>query len=253
MKKALVLFGNEENTHNLIKSCIYLKEKFGYNLNAILVRDVITETMSMGQGLIANVNYPLFVDDMIKIEKEELKSLVEELKEEKLKIDLTYEIGIISETIREYMKSYDLLVLGKGVVASDILMDVLKENYKATLILGEEELKFSDIYIANDDSIEVNRSCYSFIRDFPEIKEFISVQENSSEENKLNEYLISKQKKIEVKKFSDSKSLIEFVKNVENNGVTIMGNLSRNYFVEKIMGRSGLKILEKAKMAIYIG
>lgn len=253
MKKALVLFGNEENTHNLIKSCIYLKEKFGYNLNAILVRDVITETMSMGQGLIANVNYPLFVDDMIKIEKEELKFLVEKLKEEKLKIDLTYEIGIISETIREYMKSYDLLILGKGVVASDILMDVLKENYKSTLILGEEELKFSNIYIANDDSAEVNKSCYSFIRDFPEIKEFISVQENSSEENKLNEYLISKQKKIDIKKFSDSNSLVEFVKSAEHNGVTIMGNLSRNYFVEKIMGRSGIKILEKAKMALYIG
>ena len=142
MKKALVLFGNEENTHNLMKSCIYLKERFGYSLNAILVRDVMTETIAVGQGLITDVSYPLFVEDMLKIEKNELKFLIKKLDEEKLKIDLTYEVGIIKETIREYMKSYDLLVVGKGVVASDVLMDVLKENYKATLIIGEEELKF---------------------------------------------------------------------------------------------------------------
>ena len=173
--------------------------------------------------------------------------------EEKLKIDLTYEVGIIKETIREYMKSYDLLVVGKGVVASDVLMDVLKENYKATLLIGEEELKISDIYIANDDSVEVDRSCYSFMNDFPEIKEFISIQENSDEENILDKYITSKDKKVEIKKFSNADSLVEFFNNVEKNGVTIMGNLSRNYFIEKITGRSGLKILEKAKMALYIG
>ncbi len=253
MKKALVLFGNEENTHNLIKSCIYLKERFGYSLNAILVRDVMTETIAVGQGLITDVSYPLFVEDMLKIEKNELKFLIKKLDEEKLKIDLTYEVGIIKETIREYMKSYDLLVVGKGVVASDVLMDVLKENYKATLIIGEEELKFSDIYIANDDSVEVDRSCYSFMNDFPEIKEFISIQENSDEENILDKYITSKDKKVEIKKFSNADSLVEFFNNVEKNGVTIMGNLSRNYFIEKITGRSGLKILEKAKMALYIG
>lgn len=247
MKKALVLFGNEENTYNLIKSCSYLKEVFGYSLNAILVKDVRSEAVTTGQGVITNI------EDMIKFEKEEVELLVKKLKEEKVQIDLTYEVGIISETIKEHMKSYDLLILGKGVIASDILMAVLKENYKATLILGKDELKFSNICIANDDSTELNKSCYSFIRDFPEIKEFISIQESSSEENKLNDYLISKEKKVNIKKFSDSKSLIEFIKSTEQNGVTIMGNLSRNYFMERITGRTGLKILEKARTALYIG
>lgn len=247
MKKALVLFGNEENTHNLIKSCSYLKKVFGYNLNAILIKDVRGEAITIGQGVITDI------EDMIKFEKDEVKLLLKKLKEEEVQIDLTYEIGIISEIIKEHMKSYDLLILGKGVIASDILMAVLKENYKPTLILGKDELKFSNICIANDDSIELNKSCYSFIRDFPEIKEFISIQEDSNEENKLNNYLISKEKKVIIKKFSDSKSLIEFIKSTEQNGVTIMGNLSRNYFMERITGRTGLKILEKARTALYIG
>ena len=247
MKKALILFGNEENTHNLIKSCSYLKEVFGYNLDALLIKDVRAETITIGQGVITNV------EDMIKLEKDEMKFLKEKLKEEKLEINLTCTIGIISETIKELMKSYDLLVLGKGATTSDILMDVLKRNYKATIILGNDELKFSNICIANDDSIEVNKSCYNFSRDFPEIKEFISIQENSNEENILNEYLISKGKKIDVKKFSDSKSLIEFIKSTEQHGITIMGNLSKNFFMERITGRTGLKILEKARTALYIG
>ena len=91
------------------------------------------------------------------------------------------------------------------------------------------------------------------MNDFPEIKEFISIQENSDEENILDKYITSKDKKVEIKKFSNADSLVEFFNNVEKNGVTIMGNLSRNYFIEKITGRSGLKILEKAKMALYIG
>ena len=33
----------------------------------------------------------------------------------------------------------------------------------------------------------------------------------------------------------------------------VMGNLSRSYFFEKIIGKNGIKLLEKSKTPIFIG
>lgn len=254
MKKALVLFGNEENTENLIKSSLYFKEKFGYSLTGLLLRDVRCEALSIEQGILYDMPSSVFVGEIIKFEKEEMKSLAKRLKKDNLNIELTYEVGIVEDTIKEHMKSFDLLIIGKGFIVSDTLMEVLKENYKAILIIGNKELKFDNIYIANDDGTRVNRSCYNFINNFPEIKKFISVEENNTEEeNRLNSYLISKKRELEVIKKSNSDEIVKYFENLPTNGVIIMGNLSMAYFIEKIIGRTGLKILEKSNIAIYIG
>lgn len=254
MKKALVLFGNEENTENLIKSCVYLKEKFGYDLTGLLVRDIRTETITIGQGGgIYDAPTSLFVGEMIKFEKEQFDLLTKKMREKDLNIDLKYEVGIVKDTIKEYMKEFDLLVIGKGIVASDVLMELLRENYKSLLIVGEQELNFSNIYIANDDGVKVNRSCYNFINMFPTIKNMVSVEVNGKDKNQLISYLKSKKIEIKEEKKPNQDDIVNYFKAVSTNGVLIMGNLSKSYFMEKISGKTGIKLIEEAKLSIYIG
>ena len=72
------------------------------------------------------------------------------IKERKINIDMKYEVGILEETIREYMREFDLLVIGKGVVASDTVLEILKENYKSLLIIGDKKtLNISEQYFNN--------------------------------------------------------------------------------------------------------
>ena len=43
------------------------------------------------------------------------------------------------------------------------------------------------------------------------------------------------------------------MKKVDGADLLIMGNLSRSYFFEKIIGKNGIKLLEKGKAPIFIG
>lgn len=256
MRKALVLFGNEKNTENLIQSCIYLRDKFGYKLTGLYISDIRKETVPIEEGMMGVVydsTRSLIIDEWLDFEKEEFKNIEKNLKEDKLKIDIEYEVGIIGELISQHMKNYDLLIIGKGVSVPDSVVEILKNNYKSLLIIGETRINFSNIYIANDDGIKVNRSCYSFMTLFPEEKEFISVEVNTEEKNILDEYIISKDKKLKIEKLPNKDNLLEFFENKEHEGLIIMGNLSKKYLFEKLTGRMGVKLIEKSKMSIYIG
>ncbi len=254
MKKALVLFGNEENTEKLIESCKYLKEQFNFSISGLFLSDIRSEAI-LGQGIdgmIMDSTRNSLTEDWIYFEQEGMADIKKKLKENNLDIEVAHEIGITGETIREYMKSNDLLLLGKMTLASDILIEVLRENYKSLFILGDETLDFSNLYIANDDGVKVNRSCYSFTNIFPNFSDFNSISVVSEEEtNILNKYLTEKGKNINEIILNNKENIIEVLE--EKKGVLIMGNLSRSYFIEKITRKMGLKLLEKVKMSIYIG
>ncbi|MGL6064423.1 MAG: hypothetical protein ACRC0S_05015 [Fusobacteriaceae bacterium] len=254
MKKALVLFGNGENIENVTESCKYLKEQFNLSLSGLYLSDIRAEAI-LGQGIdgmIMDSTRNSLTEDWVYFEQEGMENIKKKLKENNLKIEIVHEIGITGETIREYMKSNDLLILGKMNLASDVLIEVLKENYKSLIILGNDKLDFSNLYIANDDGIKVNRSCYSFTNIFPSFNDFNSVSVMSEEKtNILNKYLTEKGKNINEITIKTKENLLETLE--DKKGLLIMGNLSRSYFFEKITRKMGLKLLEKVKMSIYIG
>lgn len=256
MKKALVLFGNEENTENLIQSCLYLRDSMGYQLSGIFISDIRSETIiPQGfDGMIYDSNRSLMTEEWVNFEQEEIDTLVKKLKQDKAAIEISHEIGIVGETIREKMKTFDILVLGKGEIASDALIEILKNNYKHMIIVGEQKLDFSKIYIANDDGVKVNRSVFSFLGVFPETESFTSVFiKDPDEKNLLNEYLTDKGKKLELVSLSEKEDVIRYFSDPEKKGIMIMGNLSRAYFLERITKRAGLKLLEESKLGIFIG
>ncbi|MGL4687773.1 MAG: hypothetical protein ACRCVS_03715 [Fusobacteriaceae bacterium] len=254
MKKALILFGNGENIENVIESCKYLKEQFNLSLSGLYLSDIRAEAI-LGQGIdgmIMDSTRNSLTEDWVYFEQEGMENIKKKLKENNLKIEIAHEIGITGETIREYMKSNDLFILGKMTLASDVLIEVLKENYKSLIILGNDKLDFSNLYIANDDGIKVNRSCYSFTNIFPSFNDFNSISVISEEKtNVLNKYLTEKGKNINEITIKTKENLLETLEGKK--GLLIMGNLSRSYFFEKITRKMGLKLLEKVKMSIYIG
>lgn len=254
MKKALILFSNEENREILEKSCLYLKEKLNYSLTGLIIRDIRVTNIAMGQNF-GNYDIPnsLFIGEMIKLEQNSFEHLKESIKEDKMNIDMMYEVGITEETIREYMKEFDLLVIGKEKIFSDTMTEILKENYKSLLIIGEKELDFSNLYIGNDDGIKVNKSCYNFLSNFPDSKEFISLEIASTEKNSLVNYLESKEKSVKREILKNKEELVEYVEKLDKEGIFIMGNLSKSYFLERISRKTGLKLLEKCKLPIFIG
>lgn len=257
MKRALVLFGNEENTENLIQSCLYFRDKFGYQLSGIFISDIRSETIiPQGfDGMIYDSNRALMTEEWVNFEQDEIASITKKLKQDRAAIEVTHEIGIVGETIREKMKTFDILILGKGAVASDALIEILKNIYKPLIIVGEKKLDFKKVYIANDDGVKANRSVYNFMNIFTGIDTFTSVTLNDpdAEKNLLNGYLADKGMKLEIVTLPDKERVIEYLTDEAKDGVVIMGNLSRSYLFERVAKKGGLKILEGTKMGLFIG
>lgn len=256
MKRALVLFGNESNRENLIKSAMYMRDGMGYQISGIFISDIRNETViPQGfDGMVFDSNRVLMSEEWMNFEKQEVQNIEKELKDDKSKIVLEYEIGILGETLKEKMKSYDLLIVGKGALVSDALIEILKSNYKTLMIVGDRMPDFSHIHIANDDGVKVNRSVYNFMNMFPELSGFISVSVNNTEsENKLTEYMKTRGKKIEEITLPRKEDIINYFSQEERKGVMVMGNLSRSYLLEKLARKTGLKLLEHSKMVIFIG
>lgn len=256
MKKALILFGNETNTENLIKSSIYLKDKFNFSLSGVYIDDIRTESI-VAQGIdgaIFDTTRSIMSEELIKFRQEEVEKLNKNIQRHNLEFQINLEIGITGEILKEVMKEQDIIILGRGEGLSNLLLEVLKENYKTVLIIGDKELNFSEIYIANDDGIKINRSCYQFFNLFPEVKKFKIVEINNYlEKNSLLKYLKNKEKLCEEIKVSDKDSLIKYFSKEEIKGILIMGNLSKSYFLEKVTGKKGFKILENSKLSVFIG
>lgn len=255
MRKALVLFGNEIERKALIDTVIYLKRTLGFKIETLYVRDVDREkVMSTPDGLIMAGRVPIMLQGWNAVEQAEIDSIKKCFEEKGLKEELTLDVGNIAEVVTEHMKTCDLLVMGKNDILGDREVSILKGNYKSVLLVGEKPLKKIDtVYIGNDDGVKVNRSCAHFIHMFPEVSKFYSFTiSKEMDENYLVEYLEQNDKEV-IQGALDHKKYDEVLEKVSEPDIFIMGNLSRSYFLEKIVGKNGVKLLEKGKAPIFIG
>lgn len=255
MRKALVLFGNEIERENLVDSAVYLEKELGFKVIPLYVKDMSREKlMSATDGLMIAGRAPFITQGWDEIEKGEIASIEKLLKEKELSSELKVDIGVVPDVVTEYMKRCDILVMGKNDILTEKEVNILKGNYKAMLLIGEKPLSsFKNIVIGNDNGVKVNRSCYQFMHLFPEIKEFSSFVINKDiDENILVEYLLDHGKKVSHEELKTS-DYADVLAKVDEADLFIMGNLSRSYFFEKIIGKNGIKLLEKGKAPIFIG
>lgn len=255
MRKALVLFGNEIERENLINSAIYLEKEFNFKIYPLYVKDMSREKlMATTDGLMVAGRAPFMVQGWSEIENGEIESIEKLLKEKNINSELKIDIGLVSEVVTEHMKSCDILIMGRNDILTENEVNILKGNYKSILLIGEKPLtSMKKIIIGNDNGVKVNRSCYHFINLFPEIEFFSSIAINKEiEENTLVEYLKEHNKNI-VHEELTTNNYEDVLKRVDEADLFIMGNLSRSYFFEKIIGKNGIKLLEKGKAPIFIG
>lgn len=255
MRRALVLFGNEIERGSLAESATFLEKELGFKIYPLYVKDIAREKlMSATDGLMVAGRAPFIVQGWEEIERAEIQVIEEVLKEKGIKAKLKVDIGDVAEVVTEQMKKCDLLVIGKNDILTEKEIDILKGNYKSLLLIGEKPLKaMKNVVIGNDNGVKVNRSCYHFINLFPEVKCFSSFVINKEiEENALVEYLEGHDKKIVHEELTTT-DYNDVLARVDEADLFIMGNLSRSYFFEKIIGKNGIKLLEKGKAPIFIG
>ena len=255
MKRALVLFGNEIERENLINSAIYLQKEFGFKIYPLYIKDMAREKlMATTDGLMVAGRAPFMVQGWDDIERGEIESIKNLLKAKNVNTELKVDIGLVPEIVTEHMKRCDLLIMGRNDILTENEVNILKGNYKSILLIGEKPLSsMQNILIGNDNGVKVNRSCYHFMTTFPEINNFSSFVINKEiEENILVEYLKEHGKNI-VHEELTTNNYEEVLKKVDEADLFIMGNLSRSYFFEKIIGKNGIKLLEKGKAPIFIG
>lgn len=252
MKKALVLFGSEIDKKTLLESAIYL-QKLGFTLSPLYIKDISKDKMMVGsEGIAIMGRTPLLNNAWIEVEKLEVAEINSCLSDYSLP-PLEIKTGIPNEIITQEMKKFDILLMGKNIL-SDSNISILKDNYKAILLIGEKPLvSLENILIGNDDGVKVNRSCYQFLHLFPSVNKFTSMAINKQlEENILLNYLKDKEKEVIHQEFSSS-DYSDIIQEVEKFNLFIMGNLSKSYFFEKIIGKNGVKLLESVKTPIFIG
>lgn len=257
MKKVLVVFGEGSKKNILIDSAIFFKEKFGYEIVPLYIKDVrrdeiIPATMD---GMIVNLSNNSFSQERDALEEEEVKHLREKLKIRGINSVLNIEFGFPWDIIKEYMKLADLLIFEKGEALSESAVTVLKNHFKPVIMLGEKAITSLDkVGISSDDGVKINKSTFSFINIFPDIKRFIMLTLlYKIENNTLLKYLEANEKVVEWKNFDGEKAKEECLNEINSLDLLIMGNLSRSYFFEKITGKKGLSIMEKSETSIFIG
>ncbi len=256
MKKILVLFENEITTENLIEGAIYLKEKMGFTVSGLYINDIRRDgVMTQGiEGAIYDTTRTIMREEFLELRKQEIKNIKTKLKNIDFEMEIKLETGIFDEIIREEMKTNDILYIGKGNLVSDLLLEVLKENYKSVLIQGEAPLDFTNIFVANDNGVKINRSCYQFMNCFPLHKDIKLIEgKNIAEKRSLLEYLTSHSYNCKSEILEKKEEVVDFLSDKSLNGILIMGNLSRGYFLERITGKIGMKLLKQTHLSIYIG
>ena len=256
MRKALLLFGNEMERENLIDSAVYLQNSLGFKIIPLYIKDMSRDKIiaASTDGMMMSGRSPFIMQGWADMEKEEIEGAEKLLKEKGISETLEVDIGLVAEIVTEKMKECDVLLVGKNETITEKIVSILKGNYKSIIFIGEKALtKMDKVLIANDDGVKINRSCYQFTNIFPEVKEFNSFTINKElEDNVLIEYLKGKEKIVnhEVLNTADYNEVLEKINEYD---FFVMGNLSRSYFFEKIVGKNGIKLLEKSKTPIFIG
>ncbi|WP_297405168.1 hypothetical protein [uncultured Cetobacterium sp.] len=257
MKKVLVVFGEGTKKNVLMDSALFFKEKLGYEIIPLYIKDVrrdeiIPATMD---GMIVNLSNNSFSEERELLETEEMNYLKERLKIKGIIKKLNVEFGFPWEIIKEYLKLADILMFEKGEILSESAITVLKNQFKPVIMVGSDPIKaIENIAIASDDGVKINKSTSSFMKLFPEIKDYTMLTlQYELEDNKLLQFMEERDKKVVVKNYSGDLAKEDYLEEVKKYDMLVMGNLSKSYFFEKIIGKKGLNIMEKSQTSIFIG
>lgn len=156
------------------------------------------------------------------------------------------------DIIKEEMKYFDLILLGRKEILSNLNKEILQHHYKPLILIKEIPVSFENIIFANDRSFRSNKSLFCFINVFDDLNKFKSISINSKEtDNKLLKYIEKSKLIFEFKEFQGK--IFEILQEEsKNSGLVICGNLGHSYMYEKITKNEGLKVINQLKSPLFI-
>jgi hypothetical protein len=166
LNRILILFGNELDKNNLLKTGQHLKEKYGTEVYGLYIRDirkyeVLPPTV---EGLVVDNSANFLIREWEKSENIQVEELKKVFKNYFPVEHLLIEEGITQEIVQEKMLGFDLVIVEKSKIITANQKDLLRHHYKPVLLIPENNsLKVEKVMIANDKSERVNKSIFTFL------------------------------------------------------------------------------------------
>jgi hypothetical protein len=257
LNRILLLFENEVDKTNLLKTGKHLHDKYGAEVCGLYIKDirkyeVLPPTL---EGLVVDNSASILIKEWEKSEEIQVDELRKTFKEYFPLTNLMVEEGISLEIIQEKLLGFDLLVLEKGDTLTANQKEILRQHNKPLLLVPENvNLKIEKVMIANDKSERVNKSVFAFLNMFYKLDHFTSISVNLEDETdeEFIKYMEVAKKTLDVQELTGNPLDIILEKSNEFD-ILIMGDLKHSFFVERIAGNAGVKLLENIKIPIFIG
>ena len=257
LNRILLLFGNEIDKNNLLKTGKHLQKKYGTEVYGLYIRDirkyeVLPPTV---EGLVVDNSANFLIREWEKSENLQVEELKKEFKEYFPVEHLIVEEGITQEIVQEKLLGFDLVIIEKGKNITANQKELLRHHFKPVLVISENNsLKVEKVMIANDKSERVNKSIFSFLNMFGKLNDFTSVAINLEDEtdSEFSKYMEIAGKTLNNLELEGNPLELISEKSKEFD-ILIMGDLKHPFFFEKIAGNTGLKLLEHIDIPIFIG
>ncbi|RUA07235.1 MAG: hypothetical protein DSY38_03085 [Fusobacteria bacterium] len=257
LNRILLLFGNEKDRTNLLKTGKHLQDKYGTEVCGLYIKDVrkyeiLPPTV---EGMVIDNSANFIINEWEKSENLQVEELKKVFSEYFPVENFLVEEGITSEIVQEKLLGFDLVIIEKSKTITANQKDLLKQHYKPILIISENNsLKVEKVMIANDKSERVNRSIFSFLNMFHKLKDYTSISINLEDETdeefpKYMEVAGKNLNRVEL----EGNPLEIILEKTKEFDILIMGDLKHTFIVERIVGNVGLKLLENIDIPIFIG
>ena len=163
--------------------------------------------------------------------------------------------GYSEEIVVNELRTYDLLVIAKNPFITRELKALLSIHHKPIMIIPKKNsYSLENILFADDERPESNRAFFSFLRLFDHINSYKALGVNIDKDRfrDLNPYLEKMGKSINYH-FHEGHAdemILEYSRDFD---CLIMGDMKHSFLVERLGGKAGLRILEKAEIPLFIG
>jgi len=257
LNRILILFGNEMDKNNLLKTGQHLKEKYKTEVYGLYIKDirkyeVLPPTID---GLVVDNSANLLIKEWEKSENIQVEELQKLFKNYFPVKNLLIEEGITQEIIQEKMLGFDLVIIEKSKTITSNQKDLIRNHYKPVLIIPENNsLKVEKVMIANDKSERVNKSIFNFLSMFDKLDDFTSIAVNLDDEidDEFSKYMEIVGKTLNTLEL-DGRPIDIISEKSKEFDILIMGDLKHSFLLERLAGSTGLKLLENIDIPIYLG
>ena len=255
LNKVLIYFQGEEGLENLLEYGKMLQERYGIKIGGIYVKDIRKYEMITPavEGVVVDSAAGYAFSEWESIEKKNVEAIKEKFCRYFDEIDLFIADGITTDCVISKLKAYDILMLYKGERVGNEIKAFMKAAHKPLILMPKKKAEgIEKVLFANDGQICSNKSVAEFIRLFGHVKEIASLEVGVEEDEETGNYIRERGLKLNViRRTGDASAVI--VSESMNYDFMIMGNLRHFFLFEKLIGKTGITILEKIQLPIFVG